>query len=437
MKDYLLVGTKLFYLLFGFLYYVCYYFRGQYFKHVLGIKESNFGGFSAIIALVTFFASFFWNRIADGYRIHRTMLLTLTLTSSSVFFLLLIPGLSQITSMAIVGVYILFATAMPPLVDRLVLEDLTVRGFSKDLYSRQRLFATIAYGLVTLGIGYFIKLYGYNVMFISLGIFATAFAIYTLAFTRPDPKTAAEASPKSTKTEVVKDVEALASPASSKPKASILTLLSDFNYLFFLSIILINGFARFFLSFFLNLYFTENVKMTPVQSACAAITGLFFEIAIFYKAKDLLATLGVHWMLILGQLAMTIRLWLYYIIPPRVEFLYLFLCVELLKGINFGFIQPSAVKLSDQYAPPELLGTCQGIYNGVFMGLGGFTAGMFAMFFMTPNNFNTLLLIVSVISTIGLLLFIVKYLFIDGIISIPFISVSKDMKPASQPQVIE
>ncbi|KGG51858.1 hypothetical protein DI09_25p180 [Mitosporidium daphniae] len=368
------------------------------------------------------------------------MLVALTLTSSGVFFLLLIPNLPQLTSMIIVGVYILFATAMPPLIDRLVLEDLTAKGYSKDLYSRQRLFCTIAYGIVTFGVGYFIKLYGYHVMFISLAIFAAVFVGYTLLFTRADPKSehiestqnsAGGSSPAtaSDATGTKEDIEALSATKESKP--SIWTLLSDFNYIFFLVIILINGFARFFLSFFLNLYFTENVKMNPVQSSIAAIMGLLFEIAIFFKAKDLLSSLGIHWMLILGQLAMTVRLWIYYVIPPRVEFLYVFLCVELLKGINFGFIQPSAVKLSSQYAPPGLMGTCQGIYNGVFTGLGGFTAGMFAKLFMTPTNFASLLLVVASISTVGLVLFIVKYLLIDKTISLPFISAAKPAKPPS------
>lgn len=397
-----LIRHKIFYLLLGFQFYVCYYFRGQYFKHVLHINESKFAGFSAGISLLTFFASFFWTRIADRYEIHKSMLLVFAFLSSAAFSALSFSGFSAPTCMTLAGLYVLFGMAMPPLADKIILDDLAAKGLSKDLYARQMVFAIVSYGVVTLGISYFIHLCGYHVIFPFLAIFTALFMVFTFFFMNV-PKgdhCAAKECGRATSIQIPK----------GKSNVSLLRHVFNLDYLFFLFVILANGFSRFFMSFFLNLYLTETVSMTPIQSACSAIFGILLEIFMFTRAKFLLNKVGIYWMLTLGQLAMVIRLWMYYILPSKVEYLYVFFIVELLKGTNLGFVQPSAVKLSSMYAPKGLEGTFQGIYFGVFSGLGGFLAGLYANRYLTDSNFKILLYHVSMIMTIVLLLYILRYI---------------------------
>ena len=368
---------------------------------------SQFGGFSACLSLLTFFASFFWTRIADRYGIHRRILICTSILSSLAFSGLYISGLPPLGSMIFAGLYVLFGMAMPSLVDKIVLDDLTLRGVSKDLYAKQMLFILVSYGLVTLGISYFIQLFGYGVIFIFLAIFTICFVLFTLCYMT---------TPSKNSNPCMKEHDnAIASPIpemgpGAHGEEGLLKHVLNLDYLFFLLVILANGVSRFFMSFFLNLYLTETVSMAPIQSALSAVIGLFFEILLFTKAKYFLDKIGIYWMLMLGQLAMVIRLWMYYVVPPKIEYLYVFFVIELLKGINMGFIQPSAVKLSSIYAPKRLEGTFQGIYFGVLSGLGGFFAGLYANLFLTDSNFKSLLYYIAIISTLMLFLYSLRYL---------------------------
>jgi hypothetical protein len=85
-------------------------------------------------------------------------------------------------------------------------------------------------------------------------------------------------------------------------------------------------------------------------------------------------------MLILSQLAAVIRSAGYGLIPAKKEGLFYLLCIplELMKGLNSGLVTAGAVRIAFEMAPPGGLSTAQGLFSGVFIGLGTFLGSQLA-----------------------------------------------------------
>lgn len=72
----------------------------------------------------------------------------------------------------------------------------------------------------------------------------------------------------------------------------------------------------------------------------AAVSGLIFEVLIFFFGKPLLAKMGSYWLLVNSLLTIVLRLWAYYFVPEgNPNWIYFVFFVELFKGMSAGTLQ--------------------------------------------------------------------------------------------------
>ena len=266
---------------------------------------------------------------------------------------------------------------------------------------------------VTLGIGHIITVFGYTEgLLLGVSIICPLFVIY-LALWRlgafnfiwgqdenPNPFAKTE-----TNSLVSKNQEAIFPSEFPDRPRDIGSLFSLSAYQIYLLCLLIDGFTRFVLGFFLNLYFTEEVGMSPRQASATVSFGIVVEMLLYSVGAFLLRTLGVYPMLALGQLVVIIRLWLLFLLPSSSRYEIFFL-VELLRGVIGGLIHPASVALAANLAPKGKESTCQAIFNGVYTGIGGCLAGLFGSYYLSLENnifnvspFRYMLLLVAILST--------------------------------------
>lgn len=197
-------------------------------------------------------------------------------------------------------------------------------------------------------------------------------------------------------------------------KRPILMLLSNPNFMFMLLVVFMTGSARAVMTTFLSAYWDSNMKLSELEIAIASNFGIFLEIVIFLIGPNLIRVCGIYWMLILAQTCMVVRCWAYVLLSENHKNRCLLVwAIELLKGLSFGFAQSAGVKLAADCAPPGLEATAQALYSSVYSQLPTIITA-----FIGGRMENQLLFIVTAcVSSVALLLFIVKY-FCDGSIRI-------------------
>lgn len=430
-----LLSTKLLYVTANLAIYSCYSFRPKFFKDVLNIDIGSYGNIAAVLALVSFFTSFFWTGLADKYGRHKTVLLGCASMSAVCFELLKVPVPSGMLSMyatVISALYIFFVNALMPLLDKLVLNMLSnTQGASKEMYGRQRLWGTVAYGLITFVTGKLLDVLGYDVIFYSVGINTMLFVVMAV-FALPADKAKVNLTKLAKQSDIELNIEEREKkksdskkllksatktpmyPTSIKLKYPVLALLLNTEYLFFLLVIFANGYARGILTLFLNFWMENDLWMSKEQVSVAANTGILLEIGIFFISKRLLDKWGIYWMLIAAQICMVARFWIYAFLPQDdMRIAYAVWAIELLKGANFGFMHSAGVQLANSIAPPHLSALSQGIYSGTFTGIATFVAGIVGGAMYEEEGAEYTFLITSIISSIALAVFLIKYGMID------------------------
>lgn len=430
-----MITLKIFYFLFGLLFFVCYFFRGQYFKYVLSINESKFGAFAGITCLFGVFINLLVSFIADKYQTHTSFLLILSILSSTVFTVILLNpeyfSMHHTMAVLFMGVYVLLASAMWSLVDRIVLQSLSKSGYSKNHFSAQRLFGNMGYFVITLGMGYIISIMGYTkgllfgvsiicplfIAYVVLwrsGIFLYFSSFFGRQHTLTNPNDKLEPL-KESSTNLTNINEASFPPGFPDRPVDLKELFSLSIYRTYLFSLLVDGFTRFFLGFFINLYFTEEVGMSIRKATATVSFGIIVEMMFYALGAPALKYLGVYSMLAIGQLIMSIRLWLLFLIPPTARY-EIFFVLELSRGAIGGLIHPASVALSSRLSPKGKESTCQALFNCVYTGLGGFLAGMFGSFFLgylktngSISSFRFMIMGVAIISSMWCICFILIY----------------------------
>lgn len=443
LDDKLLLSPKIIYVVICMVFYCVHLFRPRFMKVYLRIEDDMYGYISALMALVSFTCMTLWGTLADALGRHRFVLgflcFALAASFGLTYFVVMIPSATTrlVMSSLVLCLYSFFASGIIPLTDHITLRLLSNRpGFSKDMYSRQRLWGTISYAGTSKVVGWFEKRYTVASVLYILPIFSTiaVFTVFTLApadtpkpfreilsFLRrkrpSDPIKEMSAVPSAVPADQYEKspsqsvVEAPPSPSSSSSRSPIWQLLSNGNYLFMLVVVFMAGSARAVMTLFASKYWQEKMNLDGDQASTAGLYGVVLEVVIFFLGPSLLRIFGIYWLLIFGQLAMVARCWAYVQIPAEKKYYWLVYMVELLKGVAFGFTQTSGVKLASDVAPQGLEATAQALYTSVYSQLpavltavgGGHLYGQpRALFFIT-----------AVVSTMALGLFVIKY-WLDG-----------------------
>ncbi len=383
-------------------------------------------------------------------------------------------------SATMLGCSSFFVASMFPLVDAQIFSMLARESsFTKAKFGRQRLWGTIGHGVITVILGMAIDAFGNPAMFAVLVISCAIFMLVVLFAIPSDvriikkvirkksvapPSAAAglHAAPlggeanakghemveKATATgdgESVVDCAAIkasqemaavsecGSPRGGAPEAAVsllarisrspaVVLLLNPHFMFLLFVILAAGYIRSVMSIFLALYMQKDLHKSATLVAIAILFRMASEIAIFFYNKQLMHTIGLHWLLIIAQVAGLVRIYAYSVLPSDGNWFYLSFLIELLKGTSTGCLVSAGAHMSNNIAPEGCVATAQayfsGIYSGISPALGGALGGHILYTFPEqgiPGLFN----VSFYIGLAPLILSVIKYALVDGAIIVP------------------
>lgn len=409
-----LVLPKLLYFTLNVLCYSTYTFTSKYFKEVWNISYHYFGYMLALCAL-SFTGSIIWTMLADKTGQHKLILLLTSVGYCCSFMLLrthLFINAPEATRLAFVsfcyGLSNFFTSALYPLLDNRVFVILVSDPrFSKEIFGRQRLYGTIGQSAVTVLLGYLLKPFGYTSIFVVLGLSTLAFV--TLIIIGVPSATASEA--KSCPSDHPSNPLPIDVSVEKRPfYKSTLQLISTPTYVIFLFIILIASTSRAVAGNHLPQYFDTVMKLPPHVFTVIMQTRIITEVLVFFFGKQMLLFLGVQWMLFLGQFTGFLRVFAYAILPTSSPWTTLPALVELLKGLNNGFIISAGVRYAHDCAPQGAEATAQGFFAGIQNYLAMATSGLFSGVILQQEKDNPLLFQVlfrytALLSGLGLVIY--------------------------------
>ncbi|EJW02424.1 hypothetical protein EDEG_00280 [Edhazardia aedis USNM 41457] len=431
-KKYLL-SIKLIFFIINMQYFTLHQFRRNFAADVFQIKKSDYGYGTGLILFTTFFTNIITATISDKYQKSKAVLISILLISSLIFQLFFVSVFagSSIAFWSIMLMYLVFLMNIQPLFDKICNEYLTqTANVDTKTYGKQRLWGTIGYMVGNFAIETIIK--------------------------RKDPNDSGKTFYDYTYLTVYKIVTTLVCVAMIgfliKPKTTGGTrkdlfkswkqLIKNFDYMFFIFIILLTGITRASLTLYLTEYQTKVLKiesydisnypnffqiiLKPVNKnpiSTTTVFGTVLELFVLALSEQIITTFGLSIPLILAQIANLSRFIFYYILKPEGNpFAYVCL-IELLKGVMFGLTHISAQQIAIQKCPKHLKTTSQMIYSGTFTGLSTMLGGfIFGKIFttgennisdsttQTGKNFRTCCYVNACISTLALILFCGKML---------------------------
>lgn len=451
LDSYIFFGPKVLYITMSFAFYAFYLMRANFSTNYLGFSRSQFGDLSAMMAAVGFLSMAPWGKVADATGRHRLVLAFCTFGMASSFMLFLFrfsnPTTTFVVSAFILALYSFFSVSLQPMTDYHALKMLEDHpGVDRDCYGRQRVWGTIAYGFISYVMGYLVKRIGPEAAFYVVPSTAAVFIVTIYLVTEPDrpvplgqlfgrrrpsqsAQPPAEAESKdSLPLKNASTVDLLAPPSVEDPLKSLsksptvpssprpsltqtplVRLLTNPNYVFLLVFVFLSGSARAVMTNFAAMYWNEDMKLQPDQVAIAANFGILMEIVLFFMAPLLLRFLGIYWMLLLSQLSMAARCWLYAVLPARKDLVAAVYAIELLKGMAFGFAQIAGVKIIVDVAPPGLEATAQAVYTSFYSQLPAVLAAAIGGRLYQWYGAKTLFLTTAIISSVAFGLFFLKY----------------------------
>ncbi|CAL1274954.1 unnamed protein product [Larinioides sclopetarius] len=230
-----------------------------------------------------------------------------------------------------------------------------VLGDRSDLYGKQRLWATISWGIVTLLTGFLNNLATGNsdTVNYSPGFYLMlAMVTVDLLLLMRISLTKANFS-----LQICKDIR---------------KIFSSFETIVFACAVYIIG-ALTGLLWNYELWFLEDLGATQtLVGLCLAVQCLIAEVPCFFFSGWLIQLLGHFYCIICTFAAFAIRLGLYYVLENP----WFALPIELLHGITFGVFFASMTSYASDNSPPGTEATMMGILAGLYEGLGVATGSL-------------------------------------------------------------
>lgn len=439
LDDAVLVAPKLLYITMAFSFYAFYIVRATFATQYLGLDVSQFGDLWALMAAVGFLSMAPWGKLADVTGRHKLVVGFCSAGLAGSFLLFLFRWDSRAVTFAmsalILALYSFFSSGLMPLTDYHALKMLQERpDVTRDHYGRQRVWGTIAFGAITYAVGALVDAYGPTVLFVVVPSTALLFMVTVYLMAIPDspvplgqvfrkaPATPSEPSAsQSTSKDDLLSIDADVVKLKSEPgsmhttgtRSPIAQLMTNPSFMFLLVFVFLSGSARAVMSTFAAMYWRKDLAMTNRQTSMAANYGILLEIIIFFLSPLLLRVFGIYWMLILSQVAMAARCWLYAFLPAGPDMAWYVYGIELLKGAAFGFGQVAGVKICVDVAPVGLEATAQAVFTSVYSQLPAVLASAIGGRLYQWYGAQMLFLVTAVISTVALVLFSIKYTY-DG-----------------------
>jgi PPP family 3-phenylpropionic acid transporter len=152
----------------------------------------------------------------------------------------------------------------------------------------------------------------------------------------------------------------------ASPSTGLRTLATSRGWLLFSAAILVAGIGLAQITNYLFLYLGDLGASKSLMGVFLTIATLS-ELPVFFYSDRLLLRWGGPGLLALALLACGVRLLAYSFIQSA----WLALPLQLLHGLTFAALWIAGVAYVGQVAPPGLATTAQGIFSGLYFGLGG------------------------------------------------------------------
>ena len=179
-----------------------------------------------------------------------------------------------------------------------------------------------------------------------------------------------------------------------------LKVLKNFDYAFFLFVVVYCGTAFGFIQTFLFWHLRE-LGGDQMLFGLITLTNSSAEVVVYLLSERLLRNIGHFRVIYLGLLCYALRFFYYsYCIRP-----WLFLPIELIQGITTAALWSSFVSYVG--AEPGVATTLQGLVNGVYTGLGYASGGLLGGVMVHEFDTSTAFLVFGELSLIVLFLFII------------------------------
>ncbi len=410
-------------------------FLYQYVSTTWHIQPHEFG-YTNFVQFTNIFGSYIFARLADRTGAYRPILTSCIFGYCVFRCLLMFPifdyhsqyTLAMLHYLTINGAAFFFIGGTFPLLDALVMNQLSSNPeYNKEIFGRQRLFATIGHCVVGVLVDWAIKSQysksnfenPLTIMFCVLIVTSVTFAL--LVFWGIPPSA------------IIETKESESENRFSLSLNSKENLLMNPGFLFFLFTIFVAGIVRSVITNYQSAYITAELHYDKSVVTDSIFIRVFPEVALFFFSKEVTQYLGIYWVLIIGHISGVLRMFGYTLIkgnqeyftissdgvqtlseisPPRSITLYIYF-LECLKGVNASFVISSATRIAADMAPKGMSSTAQGYTAAVWQGLSNTVASAICICTVKLIYIRGTMLYTSLVGMICIFAILLKFMLID------------------------
>ena len=367
-------------LLYARILFFCYYMAfGAFFPFInlyyqrIGLTGVQIGTLSSIPLLVMSTTSVLWGGIADVLRLHRRILnIALFLTPIVVFFLSRTTEYSILIPLVIA--YAFFSAPIVPLLDNAALEAIETHG---GTYGGLRVWGSISWMASTWIVGELIDKFDTSWLFYSY------ITLMGLTF-----------------------IFSIFQPVRSKITRSSLghnlhRLVTRHDFIFFIISILLLAVATGSVNNFFSLYM-DGLGAGEGAIGLAWSIAALSEIPVMLLSGTIMRHIGENGLLKISFITYAFR-WLVY---SFIQVPALVLPLQLLHGFSYGTFQVGGVTYVNNRTPKSMRTTGQAIFTTISYGIGPIIGTLIGGYFYDTVGIATLFRILSVITIVGLSVFL-------------------------------
>jgi MFS transporter, PPP family, 3-phenylpropionic acid transporter len=303
-----------------------------------GLTGTQIGWLGSVAPLIALAANPFWGAVADSRQIHRAVLALCALASGVVsLFFLGVQGFFPL--LILVTVLSFFRTPIASILDSSVLDMVRKTG---GHYGRQRMWGSVGFVLATVGLGQFLDLQDYTLMF-WLHALLLGLVCFALSFAMPVG----------------------AREGAVSLRAGLQQLFHRRPYVMFLGSMALLGVSTSCYVNFVGLHLLELGGAERMIGLAWAANGVA-EIPMMYLGGRWFARFRYGRLILLGYVGYTI-VWL---LMATATFPLQIVFGSFLTGLCYGTVWVAAVNYAGQAAPPGLSATAQALVGAVQSGIG-------------------------------------------------------------------
>ncbi|CAG8433680.1 10405_t:CDS:2 [Diversispora eburnea] len=359
-------------------------------SRVLLIPTEEIGILFSVVPFAESLSATFWTAYADKNNAHRkTLLFCLMNAMMSMMIIPIFGSILKFEFVVLVFVVLsLFNGSIIPLVDNFTLGTLKMSGIKSEYeYGKQRLWGTISCGIISSIMGILTDYISIFIIFVGYIFFMMGSLLFIYRINPSDFNTNFDNTVSLEELNInneenleslenfndvqeleIDDNRLLIDHQPSNFRIILTLLVGNPQFLYFLFIILLIAIVKAVAAAYLLLFLSEFFNASGTLLGLSQIMSVSLEVVFFYFSKNIMESIGPRNMIILGQVALLIRVGLYGFLGKILN-PWMALPIELLQGVLYALIWPAGLKITRSISPKIYQATSIGIYSGVFGGL--------------------------------------------------------------------